>query len=163
MDTNSKQAKVKLQISGRIMVDTELCSGCSICELVCSLYHESICKPVWSRIKIEKKFLLLEFKPQVCIQCEWPSCYFECPADAVEIDSITGARYINADKCTGCGKCEKVCPLMPDVKVIGFKKIGKKKIYFKCDLCKDRENGPLCVEMCARNALSFDHKNSSKG
>ena len=159
---NSNKVKKKPQISGRISVNTGLCSGCSICELACSLYHEGICSPARSRIKIEKKFLLLEYNPTVCIQCNWPSCYFECPTGAVEIDPNTGARYINSDKCIGCGKCEKVCPLMPNVKAISFKKIGKKKIYFKCDLCKDREDGPLCVEMCPRNALSF-YKIDSKG
>jgi Fe-S-cluster-containing hydrogenase component 2 len=158
---NLSKAKEKPQVSKRIIVDAELCSGCSICELACSLYHEGVCNPELSRVYIDKKILLLEYKPQLCVQCDWPSCYFECPKSAIEIDSNTGARYINYDKCTGCGKCEEVCPLMPGIKTINFKKIGKKKIYFKCDLCKGRENGPLCVEMCTRNALTY--LNGKKG
>lgn len=156
---NSKQFEKKLQVSDRLEVNNDLCSGCGICELACSLYNEDICKPTWSRIKVKKKFLLLEYNPQVCTQCEWPSCYYECPVGAVKVDLNTGARYIQADKCIGCGKCEKACPLMPNINVIGFKRIGKKKVYFKCDLCKDRKNGPLCVEMCPRNALSYYSKN----
>ena len=151
--------KEKLKISRKIKIEKELCSGCSICELACSLYHEGVCRPEWSRIRIDKKFLLLEYNPQVCIQCDWPACYYECPTGAVKIDSETGARYINAEDCIGCGKCIDVCPLMPDLKVIGYKKIGKKKVYFKCDLCKDRNNGPLCVEMCPRNTLTYYKEN----
>ncbi|MCL5770927.1 MAG: 4Fe-4S dicluster domain-containing protein [Actinobacteria bacterium] len=144
--------------SGKIKVNKELCSGCGICELACSLYHENVCKPSWSRIKVKRKFLQLEFEPQICIQCEWPSCFFECPAKAIEINLTTGARYINEKKCTGCAKCARVCPLMPDSEIIRYKTINGKKIYFKCDLCMDRKEGSLCVEMCPRNALIYIKK-----
>jgi Fe-S-cluster-containing hydrogenase component 2 len=141
--------------SGKISVDHTLCSGCSICELACSLYHEGICSPELSRVHIEKKFLELDFTPQVCIQCDWPSCYYECPQKAIKLDDKTGARYIDKNICTGCGRCVKVCPLIPDKKIISFKKTDKKKTYFKCDLCMERKEGPLCVEICPRKALSY--------
>ena len=162
MNKKSNKVKIKKKVYGRISINSELCSGCSICELACSLYHEGICDPSLSRIKIEKKFLLLEYHPIVCSQCDWPSCYFECPISAIEVDSKTGARYINSHKCIGCGKCEKVCPMVPSDKVLIKKKIGKKKVYIKCDLCKGRKGGPLCVEMCPRNAISF-YKTDRKG
>lgn len=162
MDLKPVIQKQKPAISGKITVDRELCSGCSICELACSLYHEGTCKPEWSRIRIDKKFLLLEFEPQLCIQCDWPACYLECPEEAAKIDPGTGARYIDSDVCTGCGRCEKVCPLTPDSKVIWSKRKGKKKTYIKCDLCKDRAEGPLCVEMCPRKALTY-HRKKVKG
>jgi len=117
----------KPQRSGVIVVNKDLCSGCGICELACSLYHEGQCNPSLSRIDVEKIFL----SPK------------------------TGARYIDEDDCVGCGKCAEACPLMPKSEIIRYKTYEKKKIYFKCDLCKDREEGPVCVEMCPRNALSF--------
>lgn len=147
--------ETKPQRSGVIVVNKDLCSGCGICELACSLYHEGQCNPSLSRIDVEKIFLSLEFEPHVCIQCDWPSCYFECPTGAIKIDPKTGARYIDEDDCVGCGKCAEACPLMPKSEIIRYKTYQKKKIYFKCDLCKDREEGPVCVEMCPRNALSF--------
>ena len=144
--------------SGKISIDKELCSGCSICELACSLYHEGQCSPTLSRIKVEKKFLDLKFLPVICIQCDWPSCYFECPKKAIKIDIKTGARYIDPGTCIGCGKCVKACPLMPEKQVIRSKRINKKKIYFKCDLCRDRKEGPLCVEICPRKAITHHKK-----
>jgi len=144
--------------SGKISIDKDLCSGCGICELACSLYHEGKCSPALSRIKVEKKFLDLEFSPVICIQCDWPSCYYECPEKAIKIDQKTGARYIDPDNCTGCGKCVKACPLMPEKQVIRYKRINKKKIYFKCDLCRDRKEGPLCVEICPRKVLTYHKK-----
>jgi Fe-S-cluster-containing hydrogenase component 2 len=47
------------------------------------------------------------------------------------------------------------CPLTPEMPVISFKKVGRKRVYFKCDLCCDRAEGPVCVEICPGNALKF--------
>ena len=133
----------------------ELCSGCGICQLACSLYHEGECSPSLSRIGVNRDFLTLDFAPYCCIQCDWPACYFECPAGAVRIDEVNGVRYIDPDACIGCGKCARVCPLMPEKEVLRFKEVNKKKLYFKCDLCRDRESGPVCIQMCPRNVLEL--------
>ncbi len=155
-EKRSEGHKDKPQQSYRIIVHRENCSGCGICELACSLYHEKQCSLSLSRIRVLKDFLRLEFEPVVCIQCEWPSCYFECTAGAIGIDQESGARYIDPDTCTGCGRCEKVCPLMPEKEVLFHKAVTeKRRVYFKCDLCRGREEGPLCVEMCTRNALEL--------
>jgi len=44
---------------------------------------------------------------------------------------------------------------MPELKIIGHKTVGGRRTYYKCDLCKDRDNGPLCVEICPSGALVF--------
>ena len=155
MKKNQDTLNTKLPASGRITARSDLCTGCGICELACSLYHEKVGSQALSRISIERKYFVLEHDPQVCIQCKWPSCYYECPVKAIKIDKKTNARYIDEELCIGCGKCVKACPLTPGIKTIGYKKVGKKKVYFKCDLCRDREEGPLCVEMCPRNVLSY--------
>ena len=150
-----RAVKKKLCHSEKITIHKERCSGCGICRLACSLYHEGECNPSFSRIGLKRDFLSLDFEPYCCVQCDWPSCYFECPVGAVKIDARRGARYIDPDVCTGCGKCASVCPLMPEIDVIRIRRFGKKTIFFKCDLCGDRPGGPVCVQMCPRNALEL--------
>jgi carbon-monoxide dehydrogenase iron sulfur subunit len=146
--------------SGVIVADRELCLTCRECEVACSLYHEGECNPNLSRIGIEFD----DFVPGlpdivVCKQCDWPACYYACAARwddaAISIDAATGARYIDPEKCRGCADCVRACPLMPESPVIGVKKVGRKRIYLKCDLCYDRPEGPLCVEICPGEALKF--------
>ena len=150
----------KIQRSGVIEVDEKLCLACRECEVACSLYHENECSPELSRIRIDFD----DFVPghptlTVCKQCDWPACYYACAAlwdePAILIDEATGARYIDPEKCRGCGACLKACPLTPETPVISFKKSESGRIYFKCDLCRDRAEGPLCVEICPSKALKF--------
>ncbi len=75
--------------------------------------------------------------------------------EALCIDEEMGARYINEDKCTGCGMCIDACSFSPSRIELGT----KKKFAFKCDLCKGREEGPICVEYCPTEALRFVPKN----
>ena len=150
----------KLQRSGVIEVDRDLCMTCRECEVSCSLYHEGECNPSLARIRIKYD----DFTPgspliTVCKQCDWPACYYACAAQwdepAIFIDKATGARYINPEKCRGCGACVRACPLTPERTVIFSKTIGRKRVYFKCDLCRDRAEGPVCVEVCPGDALRF--------
>jgi Fe-S-cluster-containing hydrogenase component 2 len=82
----------------------------------------------------------------------------------------SGARYIDPSLCRGCGACLKACPLTPERKepareepapeeqappVIGYKAVGRKRVYLKCDLCFTRPEGPACVQICPGNALTF--------
>ena len=73
----------------------------------------------------------------------------------MSIDEASGARYVDPEKCRGCDACMRACPLTPDQSVLAFKKVGRKRIYFKCDLCYDRPEGPVCVEICPGQALKL--------
>jgi Fe-S-cluster-containing hydrogenase component 2 len=158
--SDEKNRIVPLQRSGAIKADVDLCLTCRECEVACSLYHEDECNPSLSRIRI----LFDDFVPGapsilVCKQCEWPACVYACASrwdePAMSIDKTTGARYVDAQKCQGCGACMRACPLTPERQVIALKKVGRKQVYFKCDLCFDRSEGPVCVEICPGDALTF--------
>ena len=149
-----------LQRSGVIQVDESRCLACRECEVACSLYHEDECNPHLSRIRVEFD----DFVPGlprivVCKQCDWPACAFACAArwdePAISIDETTGARTIDPGLCRGCGDCLHACPLTPERSVIGFKQVGRKRIYVKCDLCCDRPEGPVCVQICPGEALTY--------
>jgi Fe-S-cluster-containing hydrogenase component 2 len=151
---------VQVQRSGTIGVDENLCLTCRECEVACSLYHEGECNPSLARIRV----VYDDFVPGapsivVCKQCEWPACYYACAArwdePALRIDPASGARYVDAELCRGCGACLKACPLTPERTVIGYQTRGRKRSYFKCDLCYDRAEGPLCVEICPGGALQY--------
>lgn len=150
-----KEVSIELPKSGVIVHNPDLCRGCRICELACSAYHEGVCSSYLSRIHIVAEDLDLNFPAQVCVQCNYPSCYFACPLkdQALCIDSETGARYINEDECIGCEDCAEACPL-PNPP-IWPKKTSGKVVFFKCDLCRSRREGPICVEVCPRKALTF--------
>jgi len=149
---SSQNMNLDIPKSRFIVHEPSLCRGCGICELACSAYHEGECSSYLSRIHITPEDLDLNFPAVVCTQCNSPGCYFACPLkdEALCVDSETGARYINEDECTGCGECAEACPL--PVSPIWQTSNG---IYFKCDLCKGRKDGPICVEMCPRKALTF--------
>ncbi|MBD3182694.1 4Fe-4S dicluster domain-containing protein [Candidatus Poribacteria bacterium] len=159
IDNNTVKPQ-KLRRSGVIEVNLDFCMTCRECEVSCSLFHEDECNPDLSRIRIAYD----DFKPDttsitVCKQCDWPACYFACASlwddPAVCVDEKTGARFIDPDKCRGCGACLKACPLTPENSVIGQKRIDGKRIYFKCDLCYNRSEGPVCVDVCPGGALRF--------
>jgi len=89
---------------------------------------------------------------RICSQCEEAPCLEACRVGAMSRHDASGAVLIAADQCIGCMLCTKACPWgipqrHPD---------GRKAI--KCDLCYDRERGPLCVQMCplSGKALRYD-------
>jgi len=150
----------QLQRSGVIEVDESLCLTCRECEVSCSLYHEGECNPSLSRIRVAFD----DFVPGppsivVCKQCDWPACYYACAArweePAMAIDEASGVRYVDSEKCRGCGSCMRACPLTPERSVMSFKEVERSRVYFKCDLCYNRARGPVCVEVCPGKAVKF--------
>ena len=147
--------------SGVIMVEQRLCMTCRECEVACSLEHEDECNPEISRIRVLFDDLVVGFPEiHVCEQCAEPACYEACVArngesHALSFDPRTGARYVEASKCRGCGACARACPLTARYPVLRFKQVGRKRVYFKCDLCKDSAIGPICVNVCPGGALAF--------
>jgi Fe-S-cluster-containing hydrogenase component 2 len=143
-----------------IAFDQDLCLACRECEVACSLYHEGECNPRLSRIAVSfDDFIPGAPTVAVCAQCTWPACYYACGAQweepAISIDAVTGARVIDPELCRGCRACVRACPLTPQQPVIGVKKVGKRRVCFKCDLCGDRPKGPVCVEVCPGGALAL--------
>lgn len=149
---DASNAEAKNRVSGRIEHDASLCAGCSVCTLMCSLFHEGETHVTLSRNELAREPFEGSYSMNVCRQCLSASCYEACPEKdaALCIDQVTGVKYVNAENCIGCGECTTACPL----KTAGIRLNPDKEIAFKCDLCRGRENGPICVEYCAQNALA---------
>ena len=128
------------------MIDYEKCTGCRLCELVCSVKHEGVSNPARSRIKIVKWEWEGINVPMVCRQCEEAPCLAVCPTNSRFWDEELGSTAIDYDRCIGCKTCLVVCPFG----ATGFDPISKKVIT--CDLC----NGdPVCVRFCTTEALRY--------
>jgi len=129
-----------------LMIDPEKCTGCRLCEAVCSIRHEKVCNPTSSRIHVVKWVMSGVYIPMVCQQCDPPICQKVCPTDSIKRDNKTGALLIDYDKCVGCRICAVFCP---------FGGIGidvKRRKMIKCDLC---EGDPVCVKFCDPEALQY--------
>jgi Fe-S-cluster-containing hydrogenase component 2 len=140
-----------------IEVDPELCRGCHRCQLACSLYHTGECSVEEAGLCIDVDNFNMEFSGYSCAQCVSPSCYQACPLKdlALCIDEVTGVRYVDQDKCNGCGECVPACPFeIPRITIDMTTPIATRRA-FKCDLCRDRPDGPICIETCSRNAIKL--------
>ncbi len=129
-----------------LVINPENCTGCRICELACSLFHEGRCNSAESRITNIKYEELNIYIPMSCQNCESPVCMEVCPVDAIYRDESTKAILIDDTRCIGCKLCLMACPIGG----IALHPITMKVI--KCDLCGGE---PKCVEFCPDNALEY--------
>lgn len=131
-----------------ITVDADKCTGCGICELVCSLYNEKECNPEQSKVRIvrSEEEGIIYTVPVICQQCEKPLCMELCPVEALYREPETGAVVVSEEKCIGCRRCVYVCPF-------GAISVDlDKQVAVKCTLCNGE---PKCVEFCPRSALQY--------
>jgi Fe-S-cluster-containing hydrogenase component 2 len=145
-------------VTSRIEHNPSLCAGCGVCSLMCSLYYEKETVIALSRSELVRDPFEGTYSLNVCRQCLSPSCYQACPQkeSALCIDQVTGIKYVNPEECKGCGNCTRACPLKP----ARIKLNPEKRVALKCDLCRGREKGPICVEYCSQHALTVVQENT---
>lgn len=135
-----------MSIPYTLIVNPERCTGCRLCESVCSLHHEGECNPVRSRIRVirsEEEGLDI---PVTCLHCEKAPCIEVCPSAALKRDPTTAAVLLDEGLCIGCKICITMCPFgAPSVDYVTKKVI-------KCDLC---DGDPLCVRFCETKAIEY--------
>ena len=125
----------------KISVVAEKCTGCRICELVCSNIKVQVFNPKAACIKIVDLDYWSFSSPVVCIQCKNPRCVEICPTKALSQMEL-GTILVDKEKCTGCGDCVQECP----VGAINF----YEGLPMICDLCG---GSPSCVEWCPSGAI----------
>ncbi len=144
-----------------LLIDESLCVRCNHCEEACASTHGGASRldretgPIFANIRV----------PTSCRHCEHPHCMKDCPPDAIH-RAPHGEVYID-DSCIGCGNCQQNCPydviqmaviheqqerslwqmLLGITPRIPNDKEGT-KVAVKCDMCKDIEEGPVCVRAC---------------
>jgi len=129
-----------------LVINQEKCSGCRMCEIVCSYFNENEFNPALSRIQvISDKSKSIDFTI-VCQQCEKALCQEVCISGAIYYDATIGAYKIDEKKCIGCKLCIISCP----VGAMGFN--TKNGVAMKCNLC---DGEPKCVKYCFMEAIEF--------
>ncbi len=129
-----------------VSVVPDLCTGCQLCETVCSLSHEGVSSPSLSRIHVKKWGEIAVNMPIVCQHCSDAPCITVCPTRARR--RLPGIEAVITDVlwCVGCKSCIYACPYAAPVIHPGSGKT------MTCDLCGGK---PLCIEICTAGALSF--------
>jgi Fe-S-cluster-containing hydrogenase component 2 len=138
---------------GVILVAKDRCTGCEICEVVCSLVKDGKANGGLTRIQVSGSEIDGEFfKVGVCQQCVEPKCVRACPVQAIKADPKTGARVVDEKACAGCdtcmAACTEACPFTP----ANIRYDVEKKVAVKCDLCG---GDPQCVKFCMHNAMTY--------
>ncbi len=153
-----------------LLIDESLCIHCNNCEKACAETHGGTSRldreagPTFASVHV----------PTSCRHCEHPHCMKDCPPDAIH-RAPNGEVYI-ADNCIGCGNCESNCPYgviqmagksqkKPGLLawlLFGFgpepgkfrplKEVKADKKAVKCDMCKDLDGSPSCVDACPTGA-----------
>ena len=131
-----------------ISIDATTCTGCRICEMVCSLSHTGTCWPERARLRVlsEEVDGRIDSVPVLCMQCEVPACRLACPTGATFEGGPAGARLVAAEKCIGCSGCVWACPF-------GASALDPAtRVAHRCDQC---EGDPRCVRYCPTGALRY--------
>jgi carbon-monoxide dehydrogenase iron sulfur subunit len=129
-----------------LIVDHSRCTGCKLCEVVCSVNKDGAANPAAARITVVKWENICVDTPMVCQQCDTAPCAAICPVGALSRDEVLGRTTIDYERCIGCRFCVAVCPFG----AMGFDVVARKVI--KCDLC---DGDPACVKFCEPQALQY--------
>lgn len=119
-------------------IDMPRCTGCKLCQIVCSVANFGENNPKKAGIRIVSKlFTEARYEVIVCDQCG--ECIDVCPFDAISVSY--GVVTIDTELCTNCGVCVDACPngalfTHPEV-----------DHPIKCILCGE------CEKLCPRGIL----------
>jgi len=117
----------------KIRFEKDKCSGCHLCEMVCSLFHLGAINMEKSAIRIEKDDLDSSLNsPILCRQCKEMKCL-----GGEKVDEA-----LEKKKFTWGAVRAKRCPFHA-LPIFGEK-------AFHCDLCGGK---PQCVKVCTPGAL----------
>ena len=129
-----------------LIVDHEKCTGCRICELVCSVNKEGAANPAHARIHTVKWEMEGSYVPIFCRQCVDPTCAAVCPMNAISRDDYLDLTKVDDALCIGCRACISACAFGG----VGFNQETQKTM--RCDTCGGQ---PTCVDFCETGALIF--------
>src|SRR3972149_2859363 len=129
----------------RIEMDKINCTGCRLCELVCTLHHEGVVNPEKARIMVTEHFDQSLYAPHICQQCEVPDCVNACPMGALS-QRDDGLILVEQELCNGCMACVEACP---------YDAIQYRSEFDKIYVCDQCDGDPTCVKFCTTQAIKL--------
>ena len=127
----------------KLAVIPELCSGCRICELSCSIHHFGVNNPKKSAVRVLVTYPQPVVRmPIICSQCKIPMCADACPVTA--LTRSDGVVHLDKSTCISCMKCVEACPFGA---MFAHEEIENP---IKCDMC---DGEPQCVANCPKQAI----------
>jgi Fe-S-cluster-containing hydrogenase component 2 len=132
------------------MINNKKCTGCHMCELACSAWHEGAYRPSVARLHVDVNPTTIAVKGTTCLQLGCAKCEEICPEGAIKrhaivvqaegLEPVQGyVLKVDESQCTNCGECYSVCP-----RSVIFEHPDR-HVAVKCDLCDGR---PQCVAFC---------------
>lgn len=155
------------RVYSMIVVDYSKCTGCRICEAVCSAYNHKqqvngkdlpgLGNPYYSNIRVHSFNPDVDI-PAVCAMCPDNPCIDACPVQpdpktgrkALYRDEKTSAIKNDLNRCIGCGSCAEACSAGSVGVIVPNPETDKPEGM--CNLCGGE---PQCVKYCPYGALSL--------
>ena len=129
-----------------LVIDPLRCTGCRLCEIVCSVKKEGVSNPELARIQICELERGGQYLPLVCHHCEDPLCATVCPVNGIDRDAVLDRVAADGERCVACRACIAACPHG------GLHFDSATRRILRCDLCG---GDPVCVRVCETGALSY--------
>ncbi|MBI4284291.1 MAG: 4Fe-4S dicluster domain-containing protein [Chloroflexi bacterium] len=135
-----------MPIKSVLSFDAELCTGCRVCEIICSLRHTRQCNSARARLRVSEEEDTGAATLRLCRRCVKAPCVKACPTGAISKDAETEVCVVDKEACIGCRECVDACPFG----AMFFDPVAEEVIA--CDLCG---GDPACAKFCAIGALTY--------
>ena len=147
-----------------MLYDSTRCIGCRACTTACKKANhmpDSTVKmngapynaPVdldcntMSIIKLYSEGNNHAFVKRQCMHCADPACVSVCMAGALHKQEKGIVAY-DKSVCVGCRYCQIACPF----EIPKFTWLQPIPLIVKCEMCRQRPEGPACCQACPRGA-----------
>lgn len=128
--------------------NNKLCTGCHLCELICSASHFNEFAPTRARIQVSNHPLEGKSEVMACFSCPKAPCIEACPQNAISRAGPRKPLFIDPGACDGCGGAPACVPACP-YGAMYFDTVTQYALA--CDLCG---GDPECVKYCYPGAIS---------
>ena len=151
-----------------LLYDTTLCIGCQACVAACREANGDEKEgphAIANNLDADTRNIIyaarkdepdgddvgfLSYMKRQCMHCAEPACATACMFGGLQKDEH-GRVWWNGSLCVGCRYCQIACPF----EIPRFEWDSANPAIVKCELCRHREEGPACAEVCPRDAVIF--------